>query len=306
MMKTGNGVPLTRSRAEACRESKENIPLGPPEKKRKLFLRDDYPKQTPALKYNGREALSVLSTKQPVEEAVQAVSVNGPEECEETLMTTSEVEALINMKMAGKAKTDSKGRMDQMMDYIKKLRACARQFLQKEAGYILQKGQLMDQIEEQRRTQEEIVFGMKLEKGKLEDDLTQLKLRCSTLEAELGTANAERKELLMVHDKDSEALRIAGEEKSKLSNQIDKLKNELSTSNDQIKSLHDINKRLTEYNTSLQVYNSKLQTDAAAATEENMKTKQEKAAIVETLGAVRGSAAAFQTQLDSAKPRIPS
>jgi hypothetical protein len=37
------------------------------------------------------------------------------------------------------------------------------------------------------------VFGMKLEKGKLEDDLTQLKLRCSTLEAELGTANAERK-----------------------------------------------------------------------------------------------------------------
>jgi hypothetical protein len=46
--------------------------------------------------------------------------------------------------------------MDQMMDYIKKLRACARQFLQKEAGYILQKGQLMDQIEEQRKTQEEI------------------------------------------------------------------------------------------------------------------------------------------------------
>ena len=46
--------------------------------------------------------------------------------------------------------------MDQMMDYIKKLRACARQFLQKEAGYILQKGQLMDQIEEQRRKQEEI------------------------------------------------------------------------------------------------------------------------------------------------------
>jgi len=38
----------------------------------------------------------------------------------------------------------------------------------------------------------------------------------------------------MVHDKDSEALCIAGEEKSKLSNQIDKLKNELSTSNDQV------------------------------------------------------------------------
>lgn len=304
MMKTRNGVLSTRSRAEACRESKENIPLGPPEKKRKLFLRDDYPKQTPALKYNGREALSVLSTKQPVEESVQAVSVNGLEECEETLMTTSEVEALVNMKMAGKAKTDAKGRIDQMMDYIKKLRACARQFLQKEAGYIIQKEQLMDQIEQQRRKQEEIVSAMKFEKEKLEDDLTQLKIRCSTLEADLGTTNSEKKELLLVHEKDSEALRIAGEENSKLSNHIDKLKDELSTSIEQIKSLNDINKRLTEYNTSLQVYNSKLQTDAAAATEENMKTKQEKAAIVETLSAVRGSAAAFQTQLESAKESL--
>ena len=69
----------------------------------------------------------------------------------------------------------------------------------------------------------------------------------------------------------------------------------------QVKSLHDINKRLTEYNTNLQVYNSKLQTDATVAIEENMKTKQEKDAIVETLSVVRGSAAALQTQLDSAK-----
>ena len=37
---------------------------------------------------------------------------------------------------------------------------------------------------------------------------------------------------MIVHDKDSEALRIAGEEKSNLANEIDKLKSELSTSND--------------------------------------------------------------------------
>ena len=69
----------------------------------------------------------------------------------------------------------------------------------------------------------------------------------------------------------------------------------------QIKFLHDINKQLTEYNTSLQVYNNKLQTDAIVATEENMKTKQEKDAIVETLSVVWGSVAALHTQLDSAK-----
>ena len=39
---------------------------------------------------------------------------------------------------------------------------------------------------------------------------------------------------MIVHDKDSKALCIAGEEKSKLANEIDKIKSELSTSNDQV------------------------------------------------------------------------
>ena len=50
----------------------------------------------------------------------------------------------------------------------------------------------------------------------------------------------------------------------------------------------------------LQLYNNKLQTDVGVATEENMKTKQEKDAIVETLSVVRGSDVALHTQLDSA------
>ena len=49
------------------------------------------------------------------------------------------------------------------------------------------------------------------------------------------------------------------------------------------------------------MYNSTLQNDVVVATEENMKTKQEKDAIVETIGVVGGSAATLQTQLDSAK-----
>eukprot|EP01018_Ginkgo_biloba_P028973 Gb_03517 [translate_table: standard] len=295
MMKAG--APTTRSRTEACRESKENMAVGPPEKKRKLTTREDNPKQTPAIKNNGRDALAVLSTKQSGEETVQTVSVNGQEECEENIMSTSEVEALVNMKMSGKAKHDSKGRIEQMMEYIKKLRACARQFIQKEAGYILQKEQLMDQLEEQKRNQEETESAMKVEKEKLEKDLSQLKQRCSALEGQLAAANAENKELLLVHDKDSEALCAAEDEQSKLINEIDKLKNE-------VKYLQDNSKRLTEYNASLQVYNTRLQTDAANATEENLRTKQEKAAIVETLSSVRGSAAALQTQLESAKETL--
>ena len=44
------------------------------------------------------------------------------------------------------------------------------------------------------------------------------------------------------------------------------------------------------------MYNNKLQIDAVVATKENMKTKQEKYAIVETVSVVRGSVAALQTQ----------
>ena len=108
---------------------KETIPIGPPEKKRNFLLRYDNPKQTPAPKSNGFEMLSVLSTKKQGEESVQAVSVNGPKEYEETQTTTSEVEALNNMRMAWKSKNDAKGRMEKIMDCMEKLRACGRQFL---------------------------------------------------------------------------------------------------------------------------------------------------------------------------------
>ena len=42
---------------------------------------------------------------------------------------------------------------------------------------------------------------------------------------------------MILHDKDSEALHIVGEEKSKLANEIDKIKSELSTSNDLVSKL---------------------------------------------------------------------
>ena len=99
--------------------------------------------------------------------SVQTVSVNGPEEGEESTLTTSEVEALLNMKMQGKAKHDSKGRMEQMMEYIKKLRACGRQLLQKEAAYIIEKEQLIYQMDEHRRKQEANESALKLENEKL-------------------------------------------------------------------------------------------------------------------------------------------
>ena len=43
-----------------------------------------------------------------MQDFVSVVSVNGPYKCEETLMITNEVKALINMKMAWKSKTDEK------------------------------------------------------------------------------------------------------------------------------------------------------------------------------------------------------
>eukprot|EP01018_Ginkgo_biloba_P012497 Gb_29939 [translate_table: standard] len=272
---------------------KDNETACPPAKKRKLTARDDSIKQTPATKSNGREALPFVYLKQEVEDPVQLVTANGQDKWEEIKMSTSEVEALLNMKMTGKGKYDVKGKTDQMMDYIKKLRTCIRKFLDVETAYILQKEQLNAPL-------------FVIPVGCMPEVRNQYPSFCFTDRLDFLTEMPGAgvfQELLLVHENDSEALCAAQNERSRLVAEIYILKDELSTSTEEIKSLQETNKKLTQYNTDLQLYNSKLQNDAANAMEEILQTKQEKAAIVETLGSVRGNAAALQSQLENAKAR---
>lgn len=216
-------------------------------------------------------------------------------------MASEQVEALLSTKILGKFKFDLKGKNEQMTEHIKKLRACIRHFLQVETAYVLQIEQLHAQVTEEKLHREASELSMKAKHDQLVTDLSESQDRCAALEEGLATVEEEKKVLLLMHEKDVSALEASQSCCEKLSGELEKLKMDLKAVEEKVKSLQDINKRLSEYNTSLQDYNSKLQNDASSAVQENAKTQQEKMAILETLSAIRGSAAALQTQLDTAK-----
>lgn len=271
----------------------ENVSGFPMEKKRKLLFSDDNYK--PATKSNDHRSLSLLSLRKEGEDA------DRQEQWDESRLPNSEVEALLNMKMTKSSKYDVKGKTGQMMDYIKKLRDCIHQFLLAETQYDHDLNQLNHELQEQERKHEQAVFDINLERRKIEEEFVQLKQRSYTLEGELETANAEKENLLVMHEKDLRAIQTAEDEKPRLAIEIDKLKHEVSMSNEQVKSLNDNNKFLAEYNVNLQSYNNKLQRDAANAAEQNMQTKQEKACIMETLKTVQCDAVALQAQIEKTK-----
>eukprot|EP00249_Psilotum_nudum_P004228 c17768_g1_i2 orf=157-2334(+) len=300
------GRPRRESQPKAI-VNKENESIDLPDKKRKRAGKDALEKFMPEVKNQSREVLSSLNGQQE-EVSFQAVQgqavslqVNEQGEWEVSRMPTVDVEALLAVKITGKTKLDIKSKNEQMVEYIKKLRACIRHFIQVETACILQLQLLQNQLEEDRRSWKAAESEMKKNHYKLETDCSELKQNCSGLEEKLEVTKEQMKELLAAHEDDGNALQAAQIERGQLLDEIEKVKHSLLTANEQVKSLQDINKRLTEYNTSLHVYNTKLLSDAANATEENGRIQKEKATIMETLIALRGSAAALQSQLDTAK-----
>ncbi|XP_024526400.1 kinesin-like protein KIN-14N [Selaginella moellendorffii] len=299
-------IPSARLR-ERDSSNKENEPDVPAGKKRKLGISREPAARAP------RETLSALNVPRESIASIQASSVpavpstvsSGQVEWEGVArMASDEVEALLNTKMAGKSKFDLKGRNEKMMEYIKNLRTCIRQFLQVESVYVMQQEQAQNQIKEEKQRHEESEQKMSAKYGELEAKLVEARQQYDRLVGQFQKLETEKQELSLAHAKDVEALEVASEERTKLNEEIDKLQKEVAQCNHQLGTAQDVNRRLQEYNTSLQLYNSKLQSDAALATEENAKTQKEKAAIVETLGALRGNYAGLQTQLETAKDAL--
>ncbi|WVZ91874.1 hypothetical protein U9M48_037988 [Paspalum notatum var. saurae] len=96
-----------------------------------------------------------------------------------------DVHRLLAEKMKGKSKSDYKGRCDQMSEYIKKLRACIRWYMELEDGYLAEKERLRGSIdaENTRHTELEAQLGNAIEELKAANlDLTR---RCQSLEMAL-------------------------------------------------------------------------------------------------------------------------
>ncbi|KAH7282430.1 hypothetical protein KP509_35G030400 [Ceratopteris richardii] len=303
MMKRGSTLQQRTGRdTRSSKQQKENEGLGqPPEKKTKFNSSGACPI---ASTDQSRDVLCPSNGQTETCVSQQAVSEQAPNlkaEVDDVKMTKEQVEALLNTKILGKSKFDLKGKNEQMMDYIKQLRVCIRQFLQVEQAYITQLQDLENRFQEEKHRWEASDAAKNDENAQLSKDLSGYRDRCATLERELADAEEQKRALHITHEEDLNALEASRSTCLKLSSEVEKLKLDIKATEDKVRSLQDINKRLSEYNTSLQDYNSKLQNDASSAAQENSKTQQEKIAILETLSTIRGSAAALQAQLDSAK-----
>ncbi|KAH7433745.1 hypothetical protein KP509_07G083600 [Ceratopteris richardii] len=216
-------------------------------------------------------------------------------------ITREDVDVILNLKMKGKGKFDFKGKSEQMMDYIRKLRACIRVLQQSEETYIQEKNKTYEQLLEERKTHEATEELLKGKQEELEMDLLNVKNVCKMLEEKLCMADAERKSLLSEQEQRVADLQAANAEIHCLRGQLDDYRKEIESANEQVVALQEINKRLQEYNASLQMYNSKMQTDAAAAAETISKIQKEKSSMMEALSSLKGHSVALQEQLNQAK-----
>ncbi|XP_024381679.1 kinesin-like protein KIN-14N [Physcomitrium patens] len=214
------------------------------------------------------------------------------------------VDALLNLKMVGKTKFDFKGKSEQMMDYIKKLRTCIRAFQELDRNHTQEKLEQLKQIEAQRLSRVESETQMRNQYLQLESGYGELKALYSQLQQELNQEQAAKQALVRVEEKHVETIQSREKDITMLNGQIEKLQSDLISSNKQVSVLQDINKRLQEYNTSLQQYNSKLQVDASNAAEAMSRTQKEKAAIMENLSTLRGSTTSLNAQLAATKASL--
>ncbi|CAA6668758.1 unnamed protein product [Spirodela intermedia] len=212
-----------------------------------------------------------------------------------------DVERLLNEKMKGKNKTDYKGKVEQMMEYIKRLRSCIKWFQEREDELVILCDELQGLIESHEKRYAELEAQSKERIEQLQAALDELKQRYSSLEE--SWENDKREKLTAI-----ESYTREHEERSRIEKLKDALEEELKktqqgafTAEQQVKSLQDINRRLQEYSTSLQEYNSKLQGDATVNVENISRLHKEKTAMMEGLSSSKALCSVLQDQLASLK-----
>ncbi|XP_038973079.1 kinesin-like protein KIN-14H isoform X1 [Phoenix dactylifera] len=72
-----------------------------------------------------------------------------------------DVERLLGEKMKGKNKNDYKGKSEQMIEYIKKLRTCIRWFMELEDGYLADQEKLRSMLDSEEKRHAEIEAQMR-------------------------------------------------------------------------------------------------------------------------------------------------
>lgn len=242
-----------------------------------------------------RQALSLVNNMPD-----SAANSDASSDCSTMEFTKEEVEGLLNEKLKGK-KFDMKGKMEQMTDYIRKLRLCIKWFQELEEGHIVEQEKLRSLLESVEQKCTIIEVEMKNKEEEFNATIVELKENYVSLQQKFSKEESEKLDAIDSQRKELEA-RVAAEKlHASLSKELEIALDEKQNANQKIASLNDMYKRLQEYNTSLQQYNSKLQTDLASTNETLKRVEKEKAAIMENLSTLRGHYNSLQDQLTSSR-----
>lgn len=210
-----------------------------------------------------------------------------------------DVERLLAEKMKGKSKNDYKGRTEQMSEYIKRLRACIRWFVDLEDGYLAELEKLQGQIdaENTRHTEFEAQLSDALEELKAAN--LEMTTRCDYLEESLNKEQADKLVAVESYEKERQERESAEASRDVLTVDLERVTHEAKRFSEQLKMVQDTNKRLQEYNASLQQYNSNLQADTSKNGEIISKLQREKSAMMEAMTNLKDLNNSIKNQLDS-------
>ncbi|XP_030972026.1 kinesin-like protein KIN-14C isoform X1 [Quercus lobata] len=279
------------------KDGNEEVPL---DKRRRIGAGRMVGPPLAASRGRGRQAFSEVNSRQDVMATSDVGSGEGSE-CGTVEFTKEEVEALLNEKLKGKKLDPLKVKLDNAIDYIKRLKLCLKWFQQVEQNHVLEKEKLQSSIEavEKKCTDTELEMKNKVEE--LNVIILDLRKTISSLEDRVAKEESDKLDAIECHRKEKEA-RVAGEKlQASLSAQLEKTRQEKLAAEQKAASFEDMYKRGQEYNVSLQQYNGKLQKDNETISESLKRVEMEKLTIVENLSNLRCHNKALQDQLASFK-----
>ncbi|XP_042473345.1 kinesin-like protein KIN-14N [Zingiber officinale] len=290
------GKPRLPSRSPLHR--KENQDEAPLDKRRRLVGKT----VTQSSNARGRQLLtSINAGPEPTVTRDQAAPAEAPDGAGVEFSSREDVENLLGEKMKGKNKNDFKGRCEQMIEYIKKLRICIKWYMDLEDGYLAEQEKQRHLMETEEKRHNEIEAQLRAKIDEMEVHIKELKVEYVSLLEKFEREETEKQAAIKSYE-DERDTRIAVESaRTALSGDLERVNQELQRLNDQLKIVQENNRRLQEYNTSLQQYNSNLQADAKENGETISKLQKEKTAIVENLTSLRDHINSLKSQLDSSR-----
>ncbi|CAL0322953.1 unnamed protein product [Lupinus luteus] len=216
--------------------------------------------------------------------------------------TREDVEALLNEKSKRKDRFNYKERCENMIDYIKRLKACIRWFQDLELSYSLEQERLKNSLELAQQKCMEMELLLKIKEEELNSIIVEMRRNCTSLQEKLKQEETQKTVAVEYLVKERDARLNYERSQSTLEEDLGRAQRELHSANEKISSLNDMYKRLQDYVTGLQQYNGKLHSELSNVEDELKRIEKEKANVVESLAMLRGQLAlSMASQVEATK-----